>query len=509
MEEQVAVDDHRANVQTYTRGTCPAKDSHPREIDDDLTMSPPSSPQSCRGGCDGAAALGESESTALSSPNDGGNNSALLVVDLRLHLAVWDNDLAMVQELVLQDGLLSMQDSCGHTPLGLAIRLRRLEIVRHLLEFNANILCRDADGFRLEAHLPRAFPEADALLAAGSAAVARQALDRWHAKALTLAEQLQALPDCEIALTWAFATWVPAVGRLLPQDTVRVRKMGPRLRVDYTLKNFSGLHWQHGSCSVLACPDAGGAVYLLDHDERTVDSVEQKLLRPPQSEEELTEQATRQRRRALKRGELDSGDLVIQDLGRTAACGIFRKCEVFEMTGLKYRTMLLPRIRGLKADPAAAHWRPLLKLARGLQGDSGSAQDAADVEALAFADCFPGAAAEGHEATAEALPPAAVQHVRKLSAKVLMSKDFPLTRQQFMAIAEALSESDERYLAIKEFLETSFPRGFPVQFTIPVLPALSTTLSFTDARLCKHEPEVFHLPTGYRDVGQQAGHAYK
>lgn len=432
---------------------------------------------------------------------------AAAALQLRLRLAVWDDDLDTVLAVLQESPSLVANVTCdpedenAQAALSLAIQLRRLEIVQCLLEAGADILAGAGDGWRLEAHLPRAFPDSDVLLVDVAEAVGRQKWASWKENAVVLAERLRGFPDCDIALTWAFSTWVPAIGRLLPQDSVRVRKLGARLRVDYSLKSFSGLTWEQGHCSVLACPDKDGAVHFLDHDQAKVDSLERKLLR---SHASVQERAKRQRRRPLKRGRLNGDNVTIEDSGLVANCGDFQNCKVYQMAGLEYTTLVLPRLAGTRDKDGASRWKGLVQLAKGMSGERGPGAGDGSAEMLEFETVFPDCQRASHAPVVEALPPASVAHVRRINADVLMSTEYPLTRNHFVAIADALAASDERYQTMKEFFdffETKLPDGFPVQFTIPVLPALSATLSFTEAKLVgEQDASLFDVPLGFREA---------
>jgi len=455
--------------------------------------------------------------------------AAAAALRLRLQLAVWDGDVETVRMLLQEwptlvsasqhtSGASATADPEGEGTdasagdqevLFLAIRLRRLEIVNCLLEAGANILASDTDGWRLEAHLPRAFPDADALLAQSAELVGRQTWANWKESALTIAERLSDVPDCDLTLSWAFSTWVPAVGRLLPQDKVRLRKMGARLRLDYTLKKFSGLSWEHGHCSVLACPDKDGAIYFLDNELEKIDSLERKLLR---TQSTVQDRARRQRLRSLKRGHLRSDSVVMEDTGEVADCGDFRNCKVYEMKGLEYTTEVLPRLAGTREKESGSRWKALVHMLKHLNGEPGPGASDATAEVLKFDSLFPDCEKAGHCPTAEALPPPGISHIRKINANVLMSKDFPLSCKHFLAIADALSVPDERYKTIKEFFEflelctdQQATEGFPVQFTLPVITALSATLSFTEAHLCEQDASLFDVPTGFRQGKSEAG----
>jgi len=439
--------------------------------------------------------------------------SAAAALQLRLRLAVWDGDLDAVRSL-LQEwpslvAVASGADEWDYTSesdagdsqeaLRLAIRLRRLDIVNCLLEAGADINVSDGDGWLLEAHLPRAFPDADLLLAQVAEAVGRRAWANWKERAVNLSKQLRSCPDCDLILSWAFSTWVPALGRLLPQDTVRIRKLGGCLRVDYTLKSFSGLSWDVGRCSVLVLPDEDGAIHFVDHEREKVDSLERKLLR---SQATVQERARRQRRRSLKRGHLKGDGVTVTDSGQTADCGNFQNCRVYHMAGLEYTTLVLPRLAGTH-EKESSRWKGLAQILKNIRTERGPGAGDVSADVLRFEAVFPDCERGTHHATAEALPPSSVAHIRRIDANVLMSTDFPLSCQHFVAIADAMSASDERYATIKEFFgfcERALPDGFPVRFTIPVIPALSATLSFTQGRLCEPDAALFRLPDGFQQA---------
>lgn len=448
-------------------------------------------------------------STSLPSESQGFEN-----LELRLRLAVWDGDLDAVQAMLQEwpnllaatprRGRNSRERFNSQAALALAIRLQRLEIVCCLLDAGADILATDGDGWRLEAHVPRAFPDVDSLLSQAAMAAGMQRLADWKERAFVLADRLQDFPDCDLLLHWTFSTWLPVVGRLLPQDTVHVRKLGSRIRIDYTLKSVSGLNWEHGNCTMLACIDEDADVYFLDHDQRKVHTLENKLLRSHCTEQD---RAKKQRRRTLKRGCLDTSKVRFQDTKQLATCGAFENCKVYQLDGLEYTTLVLPRLQGSQGTrveegkATASRWRNLMKFAKGLQGQRNSCSVSyASPDVLEFQATFPDCELANHRPTVEALPPPAVGQVRQISGNVLMSSDFPLSREQFVTIAEALSASDERYLSIKDFFQMSLPDGFPVKFTIPVVPALSATLSFNEAHIRAQDPEQFEVPDGFEEA---------
>lgn len=176
------------------------------------------------------------------------------------------------------------------------------------------------------------------------------------------------------------------------------------------------------------------------------------------------------------------------------------------MVGLEYTTLVLPRLSGTRERDRASRWGGLMQIAKNIHSERGPGAADASADILEFEAVFPDCERAGHRPTVEALPPACVAHVRRINANVLMSTDFPLTRQHFLAIADALSASDERYQTIKDFFdffESTPADGFPVQFTIPVIPALSATLSFTQARIGEQDPQIFEVPADFKQAKSQ------
>lgn len=54
------------------------------------------------------------------------------------------------------------------------------------------------------------------------------------------------MPDFDITMEWQFSSWIPFVSRILPNDTVRLRKRGSSLRMDSTLLGMEGMSWARG-----------------------------------------------------------------------------------------------------------------------------------------------------------------------------------------------------------------------------------------------------------------------
>mmetsp|Transcript_10231 Transcript_10231/g.30300 ORF Transcript_10231/g.30300 Transcript_10231/m.30300 type:complete len:371 (+) Transcript_10231:636-1748(+) len=64
-----------------------------------------------------------------------------------------------------------------------------------------------------------------------------------------------------------------------------------------------------------------------------------------------------------------------------------------------------------------------------------------------------------------------------------MTQDFPLTLAQMLPLARALAASSRQHESLAAFFEHKLPPGFPVQFTLPVFPAVSAKVTFGRARV--------------------------
>jgi hypothetical protein len=69
---------------------------------------------------------------------------------------------------------------------------------------------------------------------------------------------------------------------------------------------------------------------------------------------------------------------------------------------------------------------------------------------------------------------------KSLDVRVLFSKDFPLTTEQFLPIAEVMARTSKHAANIRRFFSGKLPKeeGFPVRFTLPVFPTITATITF-------------------------------
>ena len=153
-----------------------------------------------------------------------------------LHVAVWNNDLPQLRGLL--DGIPPEAhdelDPQRSTPLFLAIRLRHLEAARLLVGAGADSRSRDevsGSMAMLEAAQLKG-SVADKLLEEMQRSLRKRVFDRWIARWPALEVALHDVPDFELTLRWELTSWLPLLGRLLPSDTIVIRKRGGLFRTD-------------------------------------------------------------------------------------------------------------------------------------------------------------------------------------------------------------------------------------------------------------------------------------
>lgn len=74
-----------------------------------------------------------------------------------------------------------------------------------------------------------------------------------------------------------------------------------------------------------------------------------------------------------------------------------------------------------------------------------------------------------------------------LDLQVAFSRDFPLTVEQFLPVAEVMARTGKHAENMRRFFNTKMPvgAGFPVKFSIPVFPTITATITF---EFCEAHP---------------------
>ena len=96
----------------------------------------------------------------------------------------------------------------------------------------------------------------------------------------------------------------------------------------------------------------------------------------------------------------------------------------------------------------------------------------------------------------------ALEVVEKImDLRVSFSKDFPLTPEQFLPVAEMMSRTSDHAQNFKAFFETKMPKGagFPVKFEISVFPTVTATVTFAYMNTTTPVPRsMFEVPRDFK-----------
>jgi len=88
-----------------------------------------------------------------------------------------------------------------------------------------------------------------------------------------------------------------------------------------------------------------------------------------------------------------------------------------------------------------------------------------------------------------------------LDLRVYFSREFPISVEAFLPIAEVMARSSAHAANFRSFFDTKFPvgAGFPVKFTIPVFPTITATVTFEHCDIRRPPPAaVFDLPADFK-----------
>lgn len=90
---------------------------------------------------------------------------------------------------------------------------------------------------------------------------------------------------------------------------------------------------------------------------------------------------------------------------------------------------------------------------------------------------------------------------KSLDAKVYFSKDFPITTEQFLPVAEMMARTSKHAGNLRRFFETKMPAGagFPVRFTLPIMFGITATVSFDFCDAGRPIPKsIFEIPSDFK-----------
>ena len=454
----------------------------------------------------------------------------LETTDLPVHVAVWRDDLAALNSLIAAKADLERRDARANTPLHLAIALQRVEACRLLVAAGAWCVAKNVGGWYATQEACRL--DDAPLLESMVRSAMRHAFSKFEEKLPRLQAALVALPDFELELHWQFSSWIPFASKLLPSDTLTVRKRGAALRSDYTLAAFEGLGgWERGAFSQLLLPS--GEVTALDHGAKCKDrGLRCRLLDPTPEQLELALTNLKLRRSKSSKTHFDRAEVVPRRRMSAAELRRHHDATEYELRGLRVEARMQPRVDAAGDVPrdadaaeraaaertgdssrdaairARARFAPLASIGRKLMDVKVTAAEGgvgARADAVGFREYF-GDALEADGGAEEAAVVHSVGHETMSKTfdgvQLLMSESFPLDKEAMLPIFEVLSFNLEQFEQIQGFWEATLPAGFPVRFSVPVFgSALRSDVTFGRCELGAPDASLFEVPPDYADEG--------
>uniref|UniRef100_A0A183BYB5 ANK_REP_REGION domain-containing protein n=1 Tax=Globodera pallida TaxID=36090 RepID=A0A183BYB5_GLOPA len=318
-----------------------------------------------------------------------------------------------------------------------------------------------------------------------------------------LSEHMSRLADFYMESKWELSSWIPLLSRILPSDTVKIFKKGPRLRLDFTLTDFK-YHgtmpkWERGDMSLLLDMTAadGRKALLMDNQKRVY-----QVLKGKESGLKMSDELDFQ-----MSGDIISTHMSTRPIHFVQAKNLlqFPKWDyVGEYKAYFYhikRLQLITRKRREHLSQEDLKWNKEMKQWKQMFAN-GSVPDAdqscSDEDDASMAGCSDDAEGTGGSASDDSLyrpsltpPPQPsiswsqylrgsdeLSHLgRPIQAKVTskdfngtlaMSTDFPLSLNIVLDILAMLEPVNPTMAKLRELCNARLPDGFPVRIEMPI-----------------------------------------
>jgi len=430
-----------------------------------------------------------------------------------LHKAVFKNDLQGLSVLLrgIKEGSYSIdiggKDLHGNTALHLAVLLGRQECVQLLLEHGAPVHIKNRAGW---SSLTEAISYGERqTITSLLRSLKKQAKSDIEHRRQEMIEALRNLEDFTLELKWDFSSWVPLVSKVLPSDVCKISKRGTSIRLDTTLVDFSEMRWERGDITFLYRGDKTPEISLCVLDNKA--GVYQYVSHQ-ESELELEDEVD-----LLMSTDIEAVQMSTKPITFTR-----------EKTGWMWRKARAEQIGDYHADFYTVNGMVLetKKRREHLSKDEihknksiidnfgkGNTQIIETVEPSRKKSLLPPPSPGVRWAEYSTSPPGSILQlgrkiVSKTSSKhimatVAMSEVFPMKVDMLLAVLEVIAPQFKHFNKLRDFVKIKLPPGFPIQVNIPVLPTVSTKVTFTDfkkveaAEDSEQEKRKFQIPSYY------------
>lgn len=157
-----------------------------------------------------------------------------------------------------------------------------------------------------------------------------------------------------------------------------------------------------------------------------------------------------------------------------------------------------PRRLATKAEVDAADGALAAKIAAAGRGGEGAAGAASAAVTYVHSD---GRVHRPSASTCEVRADKISKEDKSLDARVYFSKDFPITVDQFLPVAEMMARTSKHAANLRRFFSAKMPAGagFPVRFSLPVMFGITATISFEYCDASRPIPKsVFEIPSDFK-----------
>ncbi|CAF0741476.1 unnamed protein product [Adineta steineri] len=477
-----------------------------------------------------------------------------------LHVAIWNNETEKLTELIKENkDRIEQLDPRHRTPIQLAVCLGRLDAVRLLAQNDADCNVVSKDGWNL-------LQEA---IATGNPALVKLVMKyRNYQRNMQrirgipdLLRKLKESPDFYVEMKWEFSSWVPLVSKLCPNDTYKIYKSGPNVRVDTTLLGIEGTSWQRGNRTFIFSLLADCAKMIdIDHETKSAYS---ENLSIPGEEVILLEPNMDQ-----IDGKLISPNLTVYldvdkiefERSKSGVWGMRNEkteningyqCKVY--TANNFELVTRTRIEHMSPDDRQAYEAGhgsnknfLGGVFNFLESSASSSRSTATTAAAATATNSSAMKLSNDQTKNVDQSPITFEEyfnsrvdlknknigrpreenvkIQTFNAQISLCDEYPLSLQeQILPIIDLMAISNSHFKKLRDFVTLQLPNGFPVKIQIPLYHVLTAKVTFGNIHgidkavegvstikensisFCAVDENIFAVPAGYRRQGEGEG----
>ncbi|CAC5384452.1 ANKRD13 [Mytilus coruscus] len=416
-----------------------------------------------------------------------------------LHESVFNDDIRRLSQLLRVHDV-AQKDVHGNTPLHLAVILGHKECIHLLLAHGAPVRVKNVQGWT---------PLAEAISYGDRQTIVsllrklkQQSKEALEERRPQLIQALKDIGDFYLELKWDFHSWVPLVSRILPSDVCKIHKSGACLRLDTTLVDFNGMHWERGDITFVFNGDMPPEKCLTVMDNKT--KVYQRI-KYEETEQEVEDEvdilmssdimAAQMSTKNITFSRSQNGWLFRED--KTEMVGEF-EADFFNVHGLNLESK--KRREHLSPEDIQKNKAIMESLSKGTwdncEFDRRPSLEPPPKPSISWTD-YVSAQPGKHVCLGR-------QYISKESPKsfkatVAVSKNFPMNVHALLDVLEVVAPF-KQFQKLRDFMTSKLPDGFPVQIEIPVFPTVTATVTFQHFSWRENlNPNLFTIPFHYRE----------